>query len=219
MKHVRVTMTADGREAEVHPMYDLLANAPFVERATALNWNFTGDALGILHYVEGDVDAFDDAVAAVDPVVAYELEPAGDDGFYAYVRDELTEASRKLFAPLTYAEVVVVPPVVYRADGSARLSMFGPSDVIQAMLEAVPSPVELTVESVGGLGGIPMLAETRLSDRQREAVAAGLALGYYEVPRTAGQEAVADALDCAPSTAAEHLRKAEAKLVRAVVTG
>ena len=45
MKHVRVRITAGGREAEIHPMYDLWVNAPFVERATALQWNFTGDAL------------------------------------------------------------------------------------------------------------------------------------------------------------------------------
>mgnify|MGYP002276742734 CR=1 FL=1 len=59
----------------------------------------------------------------------------------------------------------------------------------------------------------------RLTDRQREAVEAGLDLGYYDVPRTTDHEAVADALGCAPSTAAEHLRKAESKLLRAVVRG
>ena len=59
MKHVRANVTADGREGEIHPMYGVMANADFVERGTALQWNFTGDALGILHYIEGDIDAYE----------------------------------------------------------------------------------------------------------------------------------------------------------------
>ncbi|MFB6270785.1 MAG: helix-turn-helix domain-containing protein, partial [Halobacterium sp.] len=50
---------------------------------------------------------------------------------------------------------------------------------------------------------------------QREAVEAALELGYYDDPRAATQADVADRLDCAASTAGDHLRKAEAKLVRA----
>jgi hypothetical protein len=68
MKHVRVSLTAHGREDEIHPMYDVMVNADFIERGTALQWNFTGDALGILHYIEGDIDAYD-AVAAETPEV------------------------------------------------------------------------------------------------------------------------------------------------------
>ena len=217
VKHVRVTLTARGREAEIHPMYDVLANAPFVERATALQWNFTGDALGILHYVEGDVDAFEAALVDVAPVVDYALEPVGERAFYAYVLDATTDALRDLFAPASVAGVVVVPPVVYREDGTVTLSVFGPSEAIQAGVEAVPSPVDLDVTEVGGLRGVPAIGESRLSERQREAAVAGVELGYYDVPRRATHEDVAAALDCAPSTAAEHLRKAEAKLVRSML--
>nr|WP_284011073.1 helix-turn-helix domain-containing protein [Halomicroarcula sp. YJ-61-S] len=39
------------------------------------------------------------------------------------------------------------------------------------------------------------------------------------MPRTATHEAVADALDCAPSTAAEHLRKAESRVLHALFDG
>ncbi|MXR22550.1 helix-turn-helix domain-containing protein [Halobacterium bonnevillei] len=41
--------------------------------------------------------------------------------------------------------------------------------------------------------------------------------GYYDVPRTASQDDVAAQLDCAPSTVAEHLRKAEAALAGAAI--
>jgi len=217
MKHVRLELTANGRESEIHPMYDVLANAPFVERATALQWNWAGDTLGILHYIVGDIGAYEAAATDTGEVIEYELESAGDDAFYAYVFDELTPASRAMFEPASYSGLVVVPPMVYHENGDVSISAFGPAEVIQRAIEQMPDPIEITVRSVSGLTGLPQVTESYLSDRQQAALTAGLELGYYDVPREASQEDVAAALSCAPSTAAEHLRKAEAKLVRATV--
>ncbi|WP_135363744.1 helix-turn-helix domain-containing protein [Halosimplex halophilum] len=219
MKRLRVSITADGREAEIHPMYGVLTRAPFVERATALQWNFTGDALGILHYVEGDADAFAAAADDIDVVVGYDIERAGDDAFYAYVRDATTDSLVDLFGPISRGGLVVVPPIVYRPDGTVRLTIFGPEAELQAAMGEIPDPVEVTVEAVGSLAGSRVAPTARLTDRQREAAEAALDLGYYDVPRTGDHEAVAEALGCAPSTAAEHLRKAESKLLRAVLRG
>ncbi|MFC6975765.1 hypothetical protein ACFQL1_15605 [Halomicroarcula sp. GCM10025709] len=109
MRHVRVRITAAGDEAAVHPMYDLLTNAPFVERATALQWNFTGEAFGILHYVVGDHDAFVSRVDEVPQVVDFETVRADEDAFYAYVQDATTESLRDLFGPVTASPLVAVP--------------------------------------------------------------------------------------------------------------
>jgi len=219
VKRLRVSITANGREREIHPMYGVLTGAPFVERATALQWNFTGDALGILHYVEGDADAFAAAADDVDVVVGYEIEPVDDGAFYAYVRDATTESLAELFGPTSRGGIVVVPPVVYGTDGTVTLTVFGPDEELQAAMGEIPDPIEVTVEAVGSLATSRIAPTARLTDRQREAAEAAIDLGYYDVPRTADHEAVADALDCAPSTAAEHLRKAESKLLRAVLRG
>ncbi len=95
------------------------------------------------------------------------------------------------------------------------LSLFGPDEEIQAGLAGIPEPVEVEVDAVAGLASLRPTVDAGLTDRQREAVEAALELGYYEVPRTADHEDVAAALACAPSTAAEHLRKAESALLRA----
>ena len=219
MKHVRVRITAGGREAEIHPMYDVWANAPFVERATALQWNYTGDTLGILHYAVGDADAFESAVSGIQQVIDYELVRADEDTFYVYVEDATTDALGDLFEPITRSGLVVVPPIAYHEDGTVTFSLFGPSAEIQAAIETVPAPVDVTIEEVGGLEATAATVETRLSERQRDAIEAAIELGYYEVPRDATQAEVATAIDCAPSTAAEHLRKAESKLVSAVFGG
>lgn len=73
VRHVRFTLTAGGREAEFHPMYDLLANSPFVERAKTTHWNYSGETLGIRHYVEGDAELFEDAVESFPEVTDFEL--------------------------------------------------------------------------------------------------------------------------------------------------
>jgi len=61
--------------------------------------------------------------------------------------------------------------------------------------------------------------DTSVSSRQEDALRAAWELGYYEVPRRNGIEAVADELDCAVSTASELLRRAEAHAVGDVLGG
>ena len=207
-------ITAHGREAEIHPVYDLRANAAFLERSRALQWNNSGDELGILHYAEGDADAFETAVAEVPEVLDYDLERVDGHSFYVYLRDATTASLREMFGSLLTGTVVIVPPIVYREDGWVSISLLGTDDELQTAVQEVPNPVDVEVVRVGGLDSSAPAAWTRLTDRQRTAVAEALELGYYDVPRTASHEDVADALDCAPSTASEHLRKAESRLLR-----
>ncbi|APW96837.1 DNA-binding protein [Halobiforma lacisalsi AJ5] len=217
MKRVRLTLDAGGREAEIHPMYDLLVNAPYVERATAMHWNYSGDELGIMHYVEGDATEFRSDVERVPEVIDYDLTVGGGDDFYVYIRDTTNEPVRELLDLLERSPVVAIPPVEYRADGTVSYSVFGPSAEITGIIDRIPDSIEVVVEEIGGLAGVPGELDSTLSDRQREAIEAAFELGYYEIPREADHEDVARALDCAPSTAAEHLQKAESKLLRSVL--
>ena len=212
-----MSLDAGGREAEIHSMYDLVVNASYIERTTAMHWNFSGDELGIMHYIEGDVEAFRADVESIQEVLDYELTLASEDAFYAYIRDATNEPLRELFGAVTRSPVVVVPSVEYGADGSVSYSALGPSAAIQRAIEAIPTPITITVSEIGGMKAVPGVLEALLSERQREAAETAFSLGYYEIPRETGHEDVAVAMDCASSTAAEHLRKAEAKLLQSVL--
>ncbi|MFA1612513.1 helix-turn-helix domain-containing protein [Halobellus sp. MBLA0158] len=192
-----------------------MAESAFVERATAIQWNYTGDALGILHYVVGDPDALERAMQEIPEVLGYDMERLDERSCYVYVRDATTDSLQEMFDPISSGGLVVVPPIEYAADGTVAFSMFGPDNEIQTAIENVSVPVDVTIESVGGLAGTAAAVETRLTDRQREVVETAIEVGYYDVPRTASQEDVAAELGCAPSTAAEHLRKAESRMLRA----
>ncbi|MFC4988217.1 helix-turn-helix domain-containing protein [Saliphagus infecundisoli] len=217
MNHVRLSLDAGGREAEIHPMYDVLVNDPAVEHATATHWSFAGDELGIMHYLEGDREAFRQRLETIPEVREFEITPAGE-AFYAYVRDATTEPLRELFGAVAESTAVVIPPIEY-AEETVSYSVFGPGEEIEAAIERVPDPIEVRVEAVGGMRGVTELADSLVTDRQREALEVALAVGYYEVPREASHEDVAAELGCAPSTAAEHLRKGEGAVLQAVLGG
>lgn len=83
-----------------------------------------------------------------------------------------------------------------------------------------PGDLRAMVESLRELGTVRLgsLAEMTsppdvLSDRQHEAIRAALEIGYFDWPRDADAEALGDALGVAHSTALEHLRKGERKLL------
>lgn len=217
MNHVRLTLDAEGREAEIHPMYDLLVNAEYIERATAMHWNYSGEELGIMHYIEGDPEAFRDDIEDVPEVVDYELTVAETNAFYVYIQDTMNQRLRELFDLLDHSPVVIIPPVEYSPDGRVSYSVFGPSSAIQSALDEIPGPITVSVTEVGSLAAVPSALETVLSDRQQQAIQAALDLGYYEIPRMATHEDIASTIGCAPSTAAEHLQKAESELLRSVL--
>ncbi|QLG28993.1 helix-turn-helix domain-containing protein [Halorarum halophilum] len=214
MRHVRLTVAPAGDGSEVPAMYRVLSDAPYLDRVVGLHWNVSGDRLGLMVYAEGDAEAFRDGIRRIAAVLDFELVSAGDGRFYAYLRNELNELSRRLFGTFTRGSLLVVPPLVY-GDGSVTFSVFGPRDEVQAAIEQVPSPFEVTVDAVSGMGATPGLVGTSLSARQREAVEVAIDVGYYEVPRQGDYETIAARMECAPSTAAEHLRKAESKVLRA----
>ncbi|WP_224450504.1 helix-turn-helix domain-containing protein [Haloprofundus salilacus] len=215
MKHVRVRITARGRAGDIHPMYGVMTEASFVERATAIQWNYTGDALGILHYVVGDADALERAMQEIPEVVGYDMERIDERSCYVYVRDATTDSLQEMFSPISSGGIIVVPPIEYESDGTVVFSMFGTDDEVQDAIEGVSVPVDVTIEAVGGLAGTTTAIEAHLTNRQRRVVETAVELGYYDIPRTASQEDIAAKLDCAPSTIAEHLRKAESRILRA----
>jgi len=58
----------------------------------------------------------------------------------------------------------------------------------------------------------------RLTARQRQALLAAYSLGYYDVPRRISSEDLAKRLKLGTSTYAEHLRKAEGRLLASILS-
>jgi len=109
------------------------------------------------------------------------------------------------------------------ADGTGRVVVEAPSSVdVRSVVELLrehyddvtmlakrehPRGVETDGRSPGALDGY-------LTDRQRAAIRAAYAAGYYDWPRKSTAEDVAASLDISSATLHQHLRKAEEKLLQ-----
>jgi DNA-binding CsgD family transcriptional regulator len=98
-------------------------------------------------------------------------------------------------------------------DRGATMTLTGPQDAIAGTVDGYEADgASPELRRLGGYrgDGRPLEALTR---RQREVVETAYEQGFYEVPRAASTEAVADELDLDPSTVAEHLQRAERNLM------
>ncbi|WP_336035578.1 helix-turn-helix domain-containing protein [Halobacterium yunchengense] len=215
MKYARVTVQAPPEAASA------------VHRA-AMDEGALGDAYllfgGIeereptqFYAVEGDRDPLVAALDGRDAVSYHDVAGVDDDYVYVYTQETATEANRRLRATFTRDSLVTTLPVVYRADGTASFTVVGAADDLADAVEDARTVADLEITRYGDYDPRQTEYAAAITDRQREVVEAAVDLGYYDVPKTASQADVADALDCAASTAAEHLRKAEAALARAAV--
>lgn len=216
MRRLRLTIDP---EASVSPVYELLAGGADLAAAELVSWNVATEPIGTLVWIRGDVEAFADALSAVDSVREHEVLALDERRAYVYVRDETTAQARALFDVFQSGPAVVngLPAVEYNRDGTATLRLLGPAAAIDAVIDAVPDSVAVEVEAIGAEAIAREPAVARLSERQREALETALALGYYDRPREATDEDLAAAMGCSPSTASEHRAKGEARLVRALL--
>jgi hypothetical protein len=212
MKRVRVRIHPG--EADLPRTFEAVTGAAEEYAGVeVLNWNVTEPPAAFLLRVTGDVGRFESVLADDETVEEYELLPVGDEECYCFLTGTGTSDARRLWETFDHGSLMTVPPAEWNADGSYTFTIVGRDADVQSAVDRVPGDVRVEIEAVGNRGVAPESVRDRLTDRQREAVEAAIALGYYETPRAATSEDVADALGCATSTAAEHLRKAESRLV------
>jgi predicted DNA binding protein len=123
-------------------------------------------------------------------------------------------------------DCVLVPPLRYAGGAKlCRLLALNAADLSACFRALLDDGHRVTVEQKRSVGavtpGSPFGVDELLPDltaRQRAAFVTAYEQGYYEIPRGTSTAAIADALGVERRTAEEHLRRAENKLVTALVT-
>jgi predicted DNA binding protein len=216
MKYLDVRFQQD--DDAIHPMHEFVAEREGYGPSRLLQWNpAAGETNTMIFHVEGDPEPYAAALDDIETITEYGTAPAEGEAFYVYVCERLDTTARQLTDAATREGLVVMPPVVYRTDRAIDATVVGTAASLQHALEEAPPGIDAEVRSVGRYTAGRMDAASALSDRQFEAVTVAVDLGYYETPREAAVADVADRLDCASGTAAEHLRKAEAALVHRAI--
>jgi len=219
MKYVRLSLSLppDAR----NPMHQFVVDHEGYEASYLLQGNnIDDDVHTMLFYVDGHpIAPYREALEATENILEYAISRCPDESFYLYVRDRFSQTGRGIVDAVTAAGLVGVSPVAFRADGTMELTLVGPGGTVQRALDAVPDGIGVDVREVGEYANHQFEPSAALTDRQFEAVAAAVDCGYYDEPREGSTAEVAEALDCSPGTAAEHLRKAEARVMGRLVEG
>lgn len=216
MKYLQVQVDMPARAR--HPMQEFCRESEKMGRVELVTWNVTSEDEEYAFFrIEGDIDAYRNRIRDVKTVRTYNLTPIDETSFYSYVVQEPREADRMWRQVFTNRNLVVVPPIVYDEDTRMTLTVVGDKDDLQALIKNFPKEFELTVEEVGDYDRRYPTIVADVTDRQLEAITVAVKVGYYTVPREASLTAVADELGCAESTASNHLRKAEARVMRRLV--
>ncbi|WP_246989429.1 helix-turn-helix domain-containing protein [Halorientalis marina] len=217
MKHLRVTVHVD--DDYTPEFFELLADSPAIAEARLVDWSMTASEQSTLLYiVDGDPTPFAEQAANTAGIDSVELSDTKQGRTYVLVvmRPLETPMFAAIHRASTQAGLIVRKPIIYR-DGTMSARVVGDAGALQRALEAAPDGVEVQIDTISQFYGHTDDPVVGLSDRQREAVAVALELGYYNQPRGATHEDVAAELECAPQTASDHLQKAEANIIRAVM--
>jgi predicted DNA binding protein len=204
--------------ADLHPMHALIDEHPAVHRGEMLQWN-TADttSVAVLFRVLAAREPYEAALRGTDTIDEYELVDGGPGELYVYVREEATPSQRAFVDPFADTDLVAVPPVTYLPGRRVTVRVLGHTADVDATLSSLPDGYDVELRTVTGMD--PPDSRGILTERQREALRAADCVGYYEVPRQGSVADVATRLGLSTSAAGEHLRKAEAALVRSHLDG
>lgn len=163
-----------------------------------------------LYHVDGwPPKPYEAALDDVETVHEYVVAEHVDETFTVYIRESLAAVDREITTNFERVGLIMWFPIVFRSDGSLRVTLIGPAETLQTALDETPSGIVVDIEEIGAYNSRRVGGRPELTDRQFEAVAAAVDCGYYDDPRSGSVTGVAEVLGCAPGTAAEHLRRAE----------
>ncbi|WP_255681469.1 helix-turn-helix domain-containing protein [Natrinema sp. SYSU A 869] len=213
MKYLHLSLQYE-REVQ-HPMQRLLTDSETLERSWLVTWNLLGegDIIYTLFYLIGDRERYEQHIAGAEGAIDFDITSVDDSSFYAYGREREKEIFKRFRTAFQQPSVVVVPPLAYRPNGRVDFDVVGEPEDLAGILDRLPDEITAEVSEVGEYDARPGVPAVDLTARQREAVE----VGYYEYPRTGSVADVAEILDCATSTASNHLQKAEARLIRQII--
>lgn len=211
MRYVKVVLIPE--RVELHPAATALADEPSITREAIHHLNLLNDGTTVaLSRLRGDPEALESVLSRADEILRYDVSEAGDElqAYIHFVPDETTSALMNLTRE---HELILDTPIEYGPDGSIRVSVIGQDDVVQQAIDHVPEGIRLELEQLSDYD--PELRElsSLLTDRQREILDAAVEAGYYEVPRNATHEEIAERVGISTTTVGEHLRKLEARVL------
>ncbi len=193
------------------------------EARVALWCNYHHDAIELT--VEGDGGRCIDALWRRAPGAAIKQDPGNPHRYHAvfpciHKRDE-----GGVQATAERLHCIALSPIIYEAGWETHRVVAWDDDAFARLYQEVAADFSVDVKSKRQLEGSlfehSMILSANdllgnLTDRQLGAVEQAVSAGYYETPRQARVQDIAEAAGVPRTTFQEHLQKGEAKLLQAV---
>jgi predicted DNA binding protein len=166
-----------------------------------------------LGYLTGDVARVAEMANESPETITFTVTGDRSGLMYSHHRPDASE--KALARILETNEISIDWPIEFTARG-IRVTVFGDDTALQRATEAIPDKLRVTLERTGEYQPRMRSPVWLLTERQREIVRTAISEGYYDIPRGASQRDIAETLDLARGTVAEHIRKAETKVMCSV---
>lgn len=197
-----------------------LERAPGAE-VTVEEQYFRADGTRILFWVEGDdLDAFE-AGLDDDPTVTDVRELAELDGRRMYSVTVSEAGERATTMPMWSEHDIVLLSATADAEGWSIRMRFPDRETFDRYRRARRErDLSFRLQAIYRESGPDRASSVDVSESQRSALVAAYEMGYFDVPRKASQDDVAERLGVSSQSVSERLRRGTAKLVESsLITG
>ena len=203
----------------IHPVDADIASLTRVDREALLHIDAFGDGTGVLLYrLHGDRAEVESVVDGHEEIVSYDLlDVDAENTFHLYLHVQPGEPAGTLMALCYEFALIIDTPIEFTDRGGVLVTIVGTHDMLRGALKSVPEEINVSIQQVGQYSPGTRDMLSMLTQRQREVFETAVEMGYYDIPRQVNQSDLADTLECAPSTVDEHLRKAESKMLSALL--
>jgi hypothetical protein len=197
-----------------HPSYQLFDEASPIRRERIYNLNLLEDGtMVLLGRIRGDIDRARSLTEAAVDVLGFSITDEDDEGAVVFVHARPPPPVTRFLELPREHEVFFDFPIEGIHDGRLRVQIIGETnEVLQSALADVPSELDVIIERIGPHPKRSGAIAAALTDRQREVLDAALDLGYYEMPRQATHDDIAEEMGLTTPTVTEHLQKVEARV-------
>lgn len=170
----------------------------------------------VLYRCRGDPAGLEEALAGHGDIHAHEVMPSEGETFHLFTRFRLADPTETMLELADVHGLLLETPFRFTDDGALELTLAGREtdmqDAVPAALDAAED-VDVALEEVRDYVPEEDRVAAALTAKQRAVVETAVERGYYATPRAVTHREIADDVGCSPSTAGEHLQKAENKIV------
>lgn len=214
-----VTLLVSPTEGQgFHPVGERIARDPDVTPEAIHRMDDLGDGtVTLLSEVSGDVDRYREILAESPEVLEFTVADGEEDRGWGYSRVETNDLVEYMLERDREHELVKEMPIELTDDGSQRVTLVGTQEAFARAGYDHPEGYEIEIVRTGEYHPESGRLLDGLTARQREVLDAAVEVGYYETPRQATHEEIAERVDCSPATVGEHLQKIERSVFGALV--